>query len=524
MSANEVLLPPWVIPQGESSTLVDDSTSVFRAAYAPGNAQRVAYVDPRLQVKQTFQGLRSFERGAMLAAMKRAGGKFCTVRAIVGYKLRGSFPLTEMFSNNDFSAGINGWSSDAQYSLTALDHGIRATRIKVTAASAAVFQNATQVAGVPYSFRAFINAGKGGAALSVQDLNVSASSALSSQGMLALAYTSMASVGGTAITDSASSGTIAGNFFDLKWISFARCAQVDNGVNLLLNSDTPGTGTGWSLNMATAATASAGGPDGALDAWKLTETATTGAHYALQSVTVAAAAADFSYSVLVNQAASPRGFCWVQIIETLGSTLATAYLNLSTGAVTNVSGGTNISVIGTPIAVNYGGGWWRVILTVRKTNAATTIQLVTGTAQAAGTQSFAGSTSAFLVLWRASLAPSSVPVAPIQTTSAAITGTNQTGNSINVKGLPASTADLLLEDDLFEINGELKGAISPLSSDAAGLGSLFFAPSLCRSPADGDGVIINKPMGKFILAADSNWENDYGVYANADITLEAINE
>jgi hypothetical protein len=103
---NEILIPPWIIPQAESTTLVDDSTSVFRAAYAPGNAQRVSYVEPRLQVKQTFQGLRGFERAALLAALRRAKGKLNTVRAVCGYANRGSFPATEMFANNDFSGGL----------------------------------------------------------------------------------------------------------------------------------------------------------------------------------------------------------------------------------------------------------------------------------------------------------------------------------------------------------------------------------------------------------------------------------
>lgn len=524
MSANEVLLPPWIIPQAESTTLIDDSTSVFRAAYAPGNAQRVTYVEPRLQVKQTFQGLRGFERGAMLAALKRAKGKFATVRAICGYKIRGSFPQTEIFLNNDLSNGTTSWSTDAnaQYTIAALDRGIRATRAQVTNTSFPILQAVSLLAAVPYSIRAFVNAGKGGASIGVGTDGVGVLAGSSSQGMLAGTFTTPAFSGRAGLFDVSASAVLAGNFFDAKWTSLARCAQVDNGVNLLLNSDTPGSGTGWALAAATVGANGTAGPDGNTDAYQITETTANSSHFIQGSVTVQSAAADYTASIFVNPA--NRAWCWLQMIETAGSTTVQAFYNPSTntiGTITTGAGWSNVTVA----VQDYGSSWKRLTITARKTSAATTIALQFGPGTANGTSSYIGTTSSVALLtWRASIAQSSVPVAAVGTTSSQALGTSQTGNSINVKGLPASTADLLLEDDLFEINGELKSAISPLSSDGTGLGTLIFAPALCRSPADGDGVIINKPMGKFILAADSNWANDFGVYADSNITLEAINE
>lgn len=521
MSTNEILIPTWLTPQAESSTLVDDSTSVFRAAYAPGVAQRVSYVEPRLQVKQTFQSLRAQERGPLLAALKRAKGKFGTVRAIVGYKNRGSFPTTEMFVNNDFISAAN-WSSAPDYSIASIDHGVRATRAAVTVASFAVAQTVSRTAGIPYALRGFMNSGKGSSPIFMADGVAGALGVSVMQGMNTAIFTAP-STGNASMGffDGAASGSMAGNYFDAKWSSMSRCAQVDNGVNLLLNSDTPGTGTGWSLSGATAATGGGNlGPDGTADAWTLIETAATAAHFTFETTTVAAAAADFSVSWFAK--ANLRSWCFIEISN--GVTASFQWFNLSTGALGSTSIGTGFAAISSQ-CVDYGNGWKRCIFTVRKTDASTS--LLSGFAASTGdtVQTYAGSTaSPALQTWRASFAQSSVPVAPVQTTSAAVTGTNQTGISINVKGLPLSVADNLLEDDLFEINGELKSAISPLSSDGAGLGTLFFAPALCRSPSDGDGVIINKPMGKFIIAADSAWQNDYGVYADIDITLEAINE
>lgn len=526
MSTNEILIPPWVNPQAESTTLVDDSTSVFRAAFAPGVAQRVSYVEPRLQVKQSYKGLRGQERGAMLAALRRVKGKFGTVRAVVGFNNRGSFPLTQLFSNNDFSAAtISPWVSDAQYSVTLLDHGARATRAQITAGAEAIAQAVTVSTGIPYAFRIFINGGRGSVLGGPSDFTDSLSIGPSgSQGLLGGAYTT-ASSGAHIVGLFATQAGLAGDFFDAKWASFARCAQVDNGVNLLLNSDTPGTGTGWSLAAATAATGGAAlSPDGTTDAWGLTETATTAQHFASQVVTIAAGAADYMTSFLV--AANLRTWCLVQAFD--GTNSISRWFNLSTAALGTLTVGTNFTHISST-CVDYGNGWKRCTICYRKSSASTSMTSVVCPATAdntgSGASPYLGSTASIaLYTWRASFAQSSVPVAPVQTTAAAISGTSQIGNALNVKGLPVSTAGLLLEDDLFEVNGELKSAISAVNSDGAGLSTIYFGPALCRSPADGDGVIINKPMGKFILAADSSWQNNFGTYADIDLTMEAINE
>jgi hypothetical protein len=517
--SNEVLIPPWIIPQAETTTLVDDSTSVFRAAYAPGVAQRVSYVEPRLQVKQSFKGLRGFERAAMLAALSRAKGKFATVRALVGYALRGSFPATELFANNDFSAGTSGWTASGEYSISAIDRGIRAKRSQVTAASFAVSQIFSLTPGTPYTFRGFVNAGYG--ALIMECGAFAAFGNQTAQGMLEGTFTAPStSSTNVGFFDATASGALAGNYFDAKWASLSRCAQVDNGVNLLLNSDTPGTGTGWTVTNALAGSASAVGPDGATDAWALTETATTAQHFVTQPVTVSSAAADYTASYFAK--AGARTWCYIQINDSTHSIVQ--WFNLSTGVTGTFTGGTNFTFI-SAYCVDYGNSWKRCILTFRKSSTDTAIASLLGSAPGDAVASFLGVITDGLTTWRASLAPSSVPVQPVQTVASALpAGANQTGNTINVKGLPLSTSGLLLEGDPFEINGELKLCLSALNSDASGIGFISFAPALCRSPSDGDGVIINKPMGKFILAADASWVNDFGSYADIDITLEAINE
>lgn len=75
-----------------------------------------------------------------------------------------------------------------------------------------------------------------------------------------------------------------------------------------------------------------------------------------------------------------------------------------------------------------------------------------------------------------------------------VNGGSQTGNTLIVDKLPASTNGLLLKDDPIEINGELKFCTAPLNSDSSGNGYLRFAPALFRAPADNDPVIVHFPM------------------------------
>ena len=99
-----------------------------------------------------------------------------------------------------------------------------------------------------------------------------------------------------------------------------------------------------------------------------------------------------------------------------------------------------------------------------------------------------------------------------------------TGNAMGVGCLPTSTAGLLLAGDMVEINGELKFVNAALNSDGLGNGWLQFNPALFRTPNSGDPVIVGTPMGKFIINGNPSWTNQYGVYADLELTMDAINE
>ena len=171
--------------------------------------------------------------------------------------------------------------------------------------------------------------------------------------------------------------------------------------------------------------------------------------------------------------------------------------------------------------VNLGNGWYYCSMVVRKTNAATSITSAVYVQNADSGTGFAGNGTSFIAAVDVSVSPSSSHARVATSTSAAIAAQSQNGLGIYVKGLPASTSGLLLAADWVEIDGQLKMVAASLDSDAAGLGYLQFSPPLRRAVADNTPIIVHKPMGRFMLAAnDSGWSNEPGVFSQATIELE----
>lgn len=521
---SDILFPPDLVPNTMMFG-IDDFTAVDESATTGGMQSSALYGTRRWHLRMDFAVLSrksgSLARFEGLTAALRGRANRVWISPAQAAVRRGSFPAVEIFANNDFSSGVAGWVTDAsaQYSISAIDHGIRATRIKVTAASFAIAQGTALTLNTPYAIRGFINSGKGNSAnITVGESGTGKAFGFIPQGMMEGAFTEPSNTTPECgFFDFSTSPAVAGDYVDAKWASLSRCAQVDNGVNLLMNSDTPGSGTGWSLAAATAATASAVGPDGATDAWGLTETATTAQHVARQDLAVSTAAADYTVSIFGK--AANRTFCYIQISDGVNTILQ--WFNLSTGATGTFTGATNFTLIGA-LSVDYGNGWKRCVLSFRKSSSSTTLSCIYGAATADAVFSYLGVASLSIQTWRASTAQSSVPVQPIQTAATAQTGTLQTGYLLNLKGLPVSTQGLLLEGDVVEclmpVNSQLLRVTSRLDSDGAGLGTLIFENALKQSPVDGAGVVVQQPMGRFVLAASTlGIEYTPGVFGQASL-------
>lgn len=110
----------------------------------------------------------------------------------------------------------------------------------------------------------------------------------------------------------------------------------------------------------------------------------------------------------------------------------------------------------------------------------------------------------------------------VPTTTAAVSYTQAPSGKLNVMGLPASTANLLMSGDFIEINGELKQITATLSSAADGTGTLAFRPGMYKQPVHGDPVIIHNPMGRFALSDAIGYESLFGSYADLSLTLDEV--
>jgi len=147
----------------------------------------------------------------------------------------------------------------------------------------------------------------------------------------------------------------------------------------------------WSKGDATVAANATTAPDGTSTADKLQETTANAPHYALQAVTVAAAA----HTASVYVKAAERTWC---ILEMGGTPFGCgAWFNLSTGVV-----GTQFGSPSSVTITAVGNGWWR--LTMTKTagssgSAFTTVYTSTGD----NVSTYAGTAGSGIFVWGAQL-------------------------------------------------------------------------------------------------------------------------
>lgn len=517
----DILFPPDLIPNA-SNFSIDDFTALDESATTGTMQSSALYGTRRWHLRMDFNSL-SRKSGtlarfeAFIASMRgRQNRVWISPPQQVN---RGSLPAPELLTNNNFANGSSGWTSDAQYSLSSLVYGARASRVQATAGSDAAVQSVSRSLQTAYAMRGFIMAGRGNSSMRMADFVDSIVIGVGqAQGMIEGSYFPVtAGAANVGFYDPNTTNALAGNFFDARWASFARCAVVDYGSNLLLNSD---TFSSWGLGSCTLGTPGISGPDGSLVAISLTETAVTNVHYFNKAVTVAAGAANYTFSCYVL--AGTRTWCFLQMTEATGGTSVLVYYNMSTGAVGTNSVGAAFTLLSTNV-VDCGGGWKRVILTVRKINAAVSMTCYVGAASANGTNSYLGVVGTpAMYMWRGSLAISAVPVVASATAGVATVGAAPSGYTMNLKALPASTQGILLEGDLVECDmpnySQLLRVTSRLDSDAAGLGTLIFENALKQTPVDEAAVIVQSPMGRFALAvATLGIEYAPGVFGSSSL-------
>lgn len=493
-------------------------------------------------VRMPYQNLAESRRARLqtLAASARGHAQRFYV-PVYGWTRRGSFPATELLTNNTFDNGTTGWTTAGgigTVTQTAADGTLRARWNGGVLASTDFIRTisaATVVQYAPYAMRFLMTQGKyaGNVAVRFRDGSSSAiasgSSATPGDGIRTLAYvpevTSVLSV----VNGSVPAGTMAGDHILFHYASLARCALVDNGPNLLLRSDEFDNAAWGTKSNATVTASATTAPDGTSSADALVEaTDVEQIHEVSQLVSgLASSAADYSFGVMLK--AAGRDLVRISIEEgTTGNDLI-AFFNLTTGAVSGTpapdgAGWTNARAF----IRDMGDGWYDCHVVGRKANAATTLRARIFPAVPTNDISYNGNGAASLYMWRARFAQSSVPTRGMQTTTSADSnGTEQTGGALYLKGLPASTNGLLLQGDPVEIitgsTSQLVRTRAPLNSDAAGLGYFEFEPPIRISPSDNAAVIIHNPMCRMMMENNVNgWTDRIGGFS--DLEFAAVED
>lgn len=527
----DVLLPPWIIPEVESQEWLDEGSSVFQAAFAPGIAQRQSFGGLRLKLSRRHT-VRGEEKAQLLSILNSTRGRYNALRTKVHFALRGSGMGGELLPNNTFGSGTTGWTTGGSGlpTLAVTDRIARLTQgAGVSGGSSELRQSSAVTVSqyAAYVARAMIGGGRGGYA--GYGLRFGSTAGSNTWGQ------SLPSTPGFAVVGAASDGTsafvtpmaltatsanVAGDYVSIPYVSLTRCGLVDNAPNLLLQSNSFGTAP-WTLLNATVSASGGTAPDGSTSAMNLREDTASGQHYTAQDVIVSSSAAD--YALTVHAQSNSRDWLYMRLIESTGSTAAIVFFNTTTGALGTITTGANWSNVRGHIAL-MGGSYYRCTIVARKTSAGTTLSAYVGAGNADNSLSYAGTgTNTTHLIWEAALAASAFPTRVRTTTAAAAAAAAQSGGALYLKGLPASTSGLLLPGDWFEFGGELKQCAVSLNSDASTMGYLQFEPTLVRAPANNDPVVTTDPMGKF-LVSNIKIDNQFGTQARVSYDLEHIYE
>lgn len=524
MAYPQVIIPPSVKPVSPLELApADDRTTPFTPAFARGTTQRQTWGDPIWSAQVRFEGMSGADRALLKAAIMGARGGAANILMTPGIPLRGSFPATEMLTNNDFSNGTTGWTADGNSASATGAVADRVLRVKASGYNAYIEHyrtsspSATQYA--PYVGRAFFsysNIEGAGTTCGIFLSSLSSSNYTAGLGMKSHSGV-CASTTENAIAVMLNAGIKAGDFYDSPYTSLSRCILADAGPNAMTYSDQIDNAA-WTKTAATVTANATPAPDGTTTGDEITPNTSSTQHHVSQAATVSSSAADYCFYGCFKS----NGYTFIRLEMEESTTPSLAYqmFNLGTGAVATSTGtGAGWSNLRSFIT-SLGNSWYACAIVARKTTASTSITARAFVYNSDSTSNYAGDGSSGARAWRLGMAQSSVPSRGAQTTSTALaSGTSQTGTTLYVKGLPVSTSGLLLSGDFVEINGELMQVTASLDSDAAGLGVLQIHRRPTTAIADNTPIIVNNPFGTFRLAGDPRITERFGVYTDVDLQL-----
>lgn len=524
----ELFWPADIIPSSVEWRIID-STAVFNSALS-GVTRTVSRPGTRLACTMNFSALSGQDRGRVQSVLANLRGRSNRIWLYdSSYAQRGTFPATELVENNTF-ASPTGWTSGASHSLVLQDRVMRVARSLAGTSAPALYETAgnTPTTYAGYASRAFLREGRGTFTSTGARIGTTAGGSYAGTDTSGYGLKTTQSSSGTStslfftLQDSQTSGTVAGDYFDVLYTSLARCAVVDNGLNALTYSDqidnaiwtkTKSTCAGADINAFTA-------PDGTLTGDRLVETSDAGNEYHYITQTAAKPASAQWWVVYGAFRAGDGATVRDRVNLKLGdvSHSSDCIFNLTSGTAGTVNNFGSASS-GKAYIQSLGGGWYYCAL-LTLLPAATTYVSCQAFLVSSTNVLYTGNGAGNIGVWRMGAAVSQYPVRLIQTTTTAATGISQTGTTLHLKALPPSTNSLLLPGDWVECSGQLNMVTAPLNSDAAGLGFLQLQRAFTTAPADNAPVIINRPIGRFLLAEEEvSWSSRPGVLSDFSISF-----
>jgi len=109
-----------------------------------------------------------------------------------------------------------------------------------------------------------------------------------------------------------------------------------------------------------------------------------------------------------------------------------------------------------------------------------------------------------------------------------VNGGSQTGNELNIDGLPTSVTGYLLAGDYIQLGSgstaRLYKVLQDVNSNASGQATLNLWPNLRTSPTDNSAVVVSNARGVFRLSAnDATWSvNNAGLYSISFAAMESL--
>ncbi len=108
-----------------------------------------------------------------------------------------------------------------------------------------------------------------------------------------------------------------------------------------------------------------------------------------------------------------------------------------------------------------------------------------------------------------------------------VSGADQTGESLNVSGLPNNATGYLLAGDYIQlgtgVSSRLKKVLDDVDSDGSGLATMVLWPPVRTAPSNGSAIVVSDPEGLFVSpGAISTWQTRPGLYTGITIDVAEV--